>query len=142
MSISYQIADRANCRDIALLFFRNLPTSHTTLQECVHNIEQIVNSNHQYAFIAIDKTKNLLVGYLNISLMQRPRGGVIGYVGEVLVDGHYRRRSIGLNLIKITKKKAKELGCLSLILHCDDSLMRFYEYNEFIAWERGMILKI
>ncbi len=107
---------------------------------------------HLALFLAQDKKISLvavhsesdyaIVGFASIDLIVRPRGGMLGYLGEVLVDQSKRRLGLARQLIAASLHHSAIVGCHRVILHCEPKLKDLYGSFGFQEWDLGMKLEI
>jgi predicted N-acetyltransferase YhbS len=79
-----------------------------------------------------------VIGFANIHLIKRPRGGQVAYLGEVLVSEAWRARGVASALVKTAVIAAKSSHCNKVVLHCPSSLVNFYQKIGFENWDSGM----
>ena len=75
--------------------------------------------------------KNRVIAYGNIVIENKIRGELAGHIEDIVVDKKMRRKNIGIKLINKLVKIGKKKGCYRVTLTCDNSLVNFYEKNEF-----------
>jgi GNAT superfamily N-acetyltransferase len=134
---------RANTLDtVAILsFFKKNANVHLEDQALWHHIERMLDGPSKICILAKQDDSfnhDVVIGFLSLDFITRPRGGSIAYLGDVLVDVDYRKRGIGVNLIKMAIEFAKSQQSHRLVLHCQKSLVELYSECGFSIWECGM----
>jgi GNAT superfamily N-acetyltransferase len=122
-------------------FFRSNATLHVDSGLCYETyIESIIKQSSKLSIIALNNEPNstglhATVGYLSLDLMQRPRGGIVAYLGEVLVADDHRRLGIGSMMVKFGLDQALKLGSHRVILNASVERLAFYRRLGFEDWE-------
>jgi ribosomal protein S18 acetylase RimI-like enzyme len=130
---------------IADFFLRNV-TTYVDRDTPYHAyIESLILKPTKVSVIAVTVESNhrdmmKVIGYLSVDLIERPRGGVIAYLGEVLVDNKHRRLGVASDMIKFGIDQASRKGCHRLILNSTNEKLDLYKRLGFEEWE--MALKI
>tara|TARA_R110001592_G_scaffold296422_1_gene566830 strand:+ start:3935 stop:4354 length:420 start_codon:yes stop_codon:yes gene_type:complete len=83
---------------------------------------------------------NEIVAYGSIVIENKIRGEVAGHVEDIVVDSKVRGKNIGVELIEELVKIAKEKNCYRVTLLCDESLINFYNKNNFKT--NGIAMKV
>ena len=90
-----------------------------------------INQKGVYGFIAIDSDVEIfekkLVGFASMHLSRKIRGGVIGFIEDVVILEKYRGKGIGKLILKNLIRKAKEENCYKLVLECKEDKLEFYK---------------
>ena len=93
--------------------------------------ESFINQKEVYGFIAIDSYAESfdkkLVGFGSLHLSRKIRGGLIGFIEDVVILENYRGKGIGKLILKNLIKKAKEKSCYKLVLECKEDKLEFYQ---------------
>jgi len=76
--------------------------------------KKLILQKNNISIIACSKKK--AIGYASINFNISIRGGVRGYINDVVVEKEYRKKGIGKSLINILLKYAKKKKCFKIIL--------------------------
>tara|TARA_Y200000002_G_scaffold378887_1_gene387120 strand:+ start:604 stop:1041 length:438 start_codon:yes stop_codon:yes gene_type:complete len=98
---------------------------------------EFINQKQVFSIVALDTNlDNLdekLVGFGSLHLSKKIRGGLIGFIEDIVVLEEYRKRGIGNKIINELINKAKKRGCYKLVLECREQTKNFYKkigFNE------------
>lgn len=104
---------------------------------------EIINSQNTYIFL-IEYCENI-VGMCTLhTLISSVEGGLVGLIEDVYVDEKYRKKSLGLSLIKEVESFCKTNNYKRLQLLCRNDNIRaikFYEKLGFIGINRVYFYK-
>ena len=94
-------------------------------------LRSFLNQKYVFGVIALDTTNDdkteKVVGFGSLHLSRKIRGGVIGFIEEVVVHENYRGRGIGKLIIEELIDNAKNEDCYKLVLECREERKGFYE---------------
>jgi ribosomal protein S18 acetylase RimI-like enzyme len=82
-----------------------------------------------YSITALYKKK--IIGFSAIFFFFKIRGGIEGYINDVVVDKEYTRRKIGSKLVKKLIFLAKQKNCYKIVLQAKNSI-NFYKSLGFV----------
>ena len=69
---------------------------------------------------------NKIVGFASLLFAIKVRGGLIGFIEDVIVDETYRDMKIGKELVDVLLADAKQLGIYKVMLECSQENSGFY----------------
>ena len=75
------------------------------------------SQNNLYAVVAVNK-KNLVVGYGSIFLLKKIRGGILGYIEDIVIDKKFQSVGLGSKIVKKLSKFGKNINCYKIALQC------------------------
>lgn len=92
--------------------------------ECIYNT--IFNSGG--ILLAIDNNTDKIIGSLTYIIEQKFIFNCAKYchIEDVIVDGKYRHKGIGIKLMNKMKEMAKSQGCYKITLVCSPNIREFY----------------
>lgn len=94
--------------------------------ESYRAVYEKVSRQENAAFLcAVDSEK--VVGFASIFYLTRVRGGDLGLIEDVIVDGAYRRHGIGRMLLDALLAEAERKGVSKIILESSDMARPFYQ---------------
>ena len=96
---------------------------HLFEQPFNYTLDMILHAKN-ISIIACSKKK--AIGYASINFNISIRGGVRGYINDVVVEKEYRKKGIGKSLINILLKYAKKKKCFKIILESKKKDFNFY----------------
>jgi ribosomal protein S18 acetylase RimI-like enzyme len=79
-----------------------------------------------------------ILGFGSIMFYKKLRGGLQGYLEDIVIHSDYQNQGIGSAVVKDLVAKARDRGAYRVVLSCIDSNSEFYERNGFTAVERTM----
>jgi len=101
---------------------------------------------NKICIVACESCDNLhgycIVGFSSIDLIERPRGGRLAYLGEILVATNNRHQRVATQMISACIRMAMTENCHRIILHCSAELQGLYSTMGFESWDSGMKLEL
>jgi predicted N-acetyltransferase YhbS len=125
--------------------FYNDNTSYyfSDLEDLHEHLVSFLAQTRKISLVAVPSQSQFsIVGFASVDLIVRPRGGMLGYLGEVLVDQSKRRLGLAKQLIASSLRYSALEGCHRVILHCEPKLKYLYSTFGFQEWDLGMKLEI
>jgi GNAT superfamily N-acetyltransferase len=112
----------------------NVITVNTMLSKYISSFKLKKDFNSIYKKLTLQKnnisiiacSKKKAIGYASINFNISIRGGVRGYINDVVVEKEYRKKGIGKSLINILLKYAKKKKCFKIILESKKKNFNFY----------------
>ena len=65
-------------------------------------------------------------------------GKCVAHIEDVVVDSHFRRQGIALELVNHVLQYAENHNCYKVLLNCNDEVKPFYEKCQFKHKTNGM----
>ena len=95
------------------------------------NIIKKLPINHN---IYLYKCSNKIVGMITLLIENKliHGGKCIGHIEDLVVDPEYRSKSIARKLLDYVINICKQENCYKVILNCNESMIGFYNKNNFI----------
>jgi glucosamine-phosphate N-acetyltransferase len=72
-----------------------------------------------YAIVAVNK-KNLVVGFGSIFLLRKIRGGILGYIEDIVIDKKFQSVGLGNKIVKELSEFGKNMNCYKIALQCSN----------------------
>ena len=98
---------------------------------------EFIDQKHLVSIVALEinlcDLEEKIVGFGSLHLSKKIRGGLIGFIEDIVVLEDYRMRGIGNMIINELINKAKTKGCYKLVLECREKTKNFYKkigFNE------------
>ncbi len=130
---------------LGVFFQLNSKVFHSENTSITKYIGDYLNQPNSLSFVAVASNEGFekqpnpqVIGFANIQLIKRPRGGQIAYLGEVLVSQTWRARGVASALVNIAVSASRSRQCHKIVLHCPASLINFYQKIGFTVWDLGM----
>ena len=83
-----------------------------------------------------------VIAYGSIVIENKIRGELAGHIEDIVVNHNVRGNHLGVRLIEELVKIAKVKGCYRITLSCNESLIKFYNKNNFNVSEIAMKLHL
>jgi len=95
-----------------------------------------------YVLVCEDKRTNKLAAAGTVVVEKKflRAGGLCGHIEDIVVDGNYRGKNLGIRLIEHLKAISIKVGCYKIILDCSEKNVAFYEKCGFKRKEVQMAL--
>tara|TARA_B110000259_G_scaffold44786_2_gene51925 strand:- start:2 stop:421 length:420 start_codon:yes stop_codon:yes gene_type:complete len=131
-------------RKILLKDYNNyikLIDSNITFEKFSNFINNILNDKH---IILVIEDENELIGTGTLLIEDKiTYGGCkLGHIENIFIHENCRGLKLGIKLVDELIKIAKKECCYRIELNCDESLIKFYEKNNFIKYQTIMSLYI
>lgn len=84
------------------------------------------------------EAEGLSVGYGVVIIEQKIRGGKVGHIEDIVTHPEHRGRGLGRELVEVLTKRAFDLGCYKVALHCQPHNVPFYEKCGFLGSGNSM----
>lgn len=90
--------------------------------------------------IFVYKKNDLLVGMISVFIEQKiiHGGKCVAHIEDVVVDSHFRRQGIALELVNHVLQYSENNNCYKVLLNCNDEVKPFYEKCHFKHKTNGM----
>lgn len=97
--------------------------------------ERFFSQDWVHAVVAVHRGSHFpdqVIGFASISFEMKIRGGVIGHVEDVVVDGRWRRRGVGKALLDALQEESLRRNAYRIYLECSESSSDFYVSCGFV----------
>ena len=132
-------AQRSDAEMLAHFYINNADYYFNELAQLQEHLLLFLDQPAKICLVAVcPLAPSSIIGFASVDLIMRPRGGTIGYLGEVLVDQSNRRLGLAKQLIAASLEQAASAGCHRIILHCESKLQKLYSTLGFQNWDTGM----
>tara|TARA_B110000908_G_C10212759_1_gene431128 strand:- start:43 stop:468 length:426 start_codon:yes stop_codon:yes gene_type:complete len=110
--------------------YKTLINSSISYDYLKHFIDTILNDNH---VIIILEMYNKIIGTGTLFIEDKlTHGGCrMGHIENILIHSEYRKKGLGVHLMKYLLHLAKINLCYRVDLNCSDELESFYKKNGF-----------
>ena len=137
-TIKFRPVEKKDWKDVYFLLnqLTELLGSIRDKEVCWHGF---ISNNSNNAIVGIYNDQ--IVAYGNIVIENKIRGETAGHIEDIVVDKNVRGKNIGVKLINELVSIAKEKGCYRITLFCDESLVHFYNKNNFNLFEGKVTMK-
>lgn len=104
------------------------------------HFSSIIKSLHSNQEIFVYKKNDHLVGMISVFIEQKiiHGGKCVAHIEDVVVDSHFRRQGIALELVNHVLQYAENHNCYKVLLNCNDEVKPFYEKCQFKHKTNGM----
>jgi predicted GNAT family N-acyltransferase len=130
---------------LGVFFELNAQIFHSGEASFTKYIDEYLKQPNSLSFVAValdealeGPTNTRVIGFANIQLIKRPRGGQMAYLGEVLVSKSWRARGVARALVNLAVSTSRSSKCHKVVLHCPSYLINFYKEIGFSVWDLGM----
>jgi glucosamine-phosphate N-acetyltransferase len=89
-------------------------------------------------FSLVGEHEGIPVGYGAVLIEQKIRGGKVGHIEDIVTHPLHRGMGLGRALVEALSRKAFELGCYKVALHCQPHNVAFYEKCGFVSSGNSM----
>ena len=107
-------------------------------------LKLFLDQKHVFSVVAVDSINNgnteKVIGFGSLHLSRKIRGGIIGFIEEIVVIENYRGRGIGKLIMRELIDNARNENCYKLVLECREEKKFFYEKLGFICSGHSMSL--
>ena len=107
-------------------------------------LKLFLDQKHVFSVVAVDSINNgnteKVIGFGSLHLSRKIRGGIIGFIEEIVVLENYRGRGIGKLIMRELIDNARNENCYKLVLECREEKKSFYEKLGFICSGHSMSL--
>ncbi len=107
-------------------------------------LKLFLNQKYVFGIVAIDSINNgnteKVIGFGSLHLSRKIRGGIIGFIEEIVVLENYRGRGIGKLIMQELIDNARNENCYKLVLECREEKRYFYEKLGFDCSGHSMSL--
>ncbi len=107
-------------------------------------LKSFLNQKYVFGVMAIDSINNgnteKVIGFGSLHLSRKIRGGIIGFIEEIIVLENYRGRGIGKLIMQELIDNARNENCYKLVLECREEKKSFYEKLGFDCSGHSMSL--
>ena len=107
-------------------------------------LKLFLDQKHVFSVVAVDSINNRntekVIGFGSLHLSRKIRGGIIGFIEEIVVIENYRGRGIGKLIMRELIDNARNENCYKLVLECREEKKFFYEKLGFICSGHSMSL--
>ena len=107
-------------------------------------LKLFLDQKHVFSVVAVDSINNgnteKVIGFGSLHLSRKIRGGIIGFIEEIVVLENYRGRGIGKLIMRELIDNARNENCYKLVLECREEKKFFYEKLGFICSGHSMSL--
>jgi len=90
---------------------------------------RFITNNSSNSIVGVYNDK--VIAYGSIVIENKIRGGIAGYIEDIVVDKSVRGKNIGIKLIKELVKIGSNNNCYRITLTCKQNLINFYQKNNF-----------
>ena len=94
-------------------------------------LKLFLDQKHVFSVVAVDSINNgnteKVIGFGSLHLSRKIRGGIIGFIEEIVVIENYRGRGIGKLIMRELIDNARNENCYKLVLECREEKKFFYE---------------
>lgn len=114
------------------------PASGMSKKKAAGIMERIASDENH--LVAVAETGGKIVGTATIlfELKLIYDGAMAGHIEDVAVRPEYQGRGVGGKIVRYLLDAARKRGCYKTVLHCEDSLVRYYTGLGFERASNGM----
>ena len=136
-SIFFRKVERGDLDEVFSLLqqLTEIDYSNRDKESCWESFNSNTSSN---SIVGIVNDK--IVAYGSLVVENKIRGEVAGHIEDIVVSENVRGKNVGVRLIEELIKIAKDKKCYRVTLFCKESLINFYNKNNFRV--NGVAMKV
>ncbi len=127
-TIKFRSIEKKDWRDVYFLL-NQLTELLGTIRDKEVCWDRFISNNSNNAIVGLHNDQ--IVAYGSIVIENKIRGELAGHIEDIVVDRKFRKKNVGVRLIEELVKIGYKKECYRITLTCDQSLISFYDKNDF-----------
>ena len=138
-TIKFRPVEKKDLNDVFYLLqqLTEIDYSSRNKEECWN---RFISNNSSNSIVGLYNDK--IIAYGSVVIENKIRGEYAGHIEDIVVDKSVRGNNIGIKLIEKLIQIANQKNCYRITLFCDESLINFYEKNNFKSFTNKVAMKI
>lgn len=135
--IEFRKVERKDLGEVFLLLqqLTEIDYSNRDEEDCWNKFNSNTSTNSIVGIV-----NNKIIAYGSLVVENKIRGEAAGHIEDIVVSKNVRGKNIGVRLIEELIKIAKNKKCYRVTLFCKESLINFYNKNNFKV--NGVAMKV